>query len=137
MTLDRHAPRRTSRTPHPLFSAASPAALSSRWRAYCQDRTARWSVTSHIESRVGLFAERSASLLGRKRIMSRSEIYARPDVYDMEYAGADNQDAEFFAKLLERVESRRVLEFACGSGRVTFTLAAALPMIEIVGVDSS
>src|SRR5262249_48888883 len=31
----------------------------------------------------------------------------------------------------------RVLELACGSGRVTFTLAAALPVAEIVGVDSS
>jgi SAM-dependent methyltransferase len=30
-----------------------------------------------------------------------------------------------------------VLELACGSGRVVFTLAAALPTAEIVGVDSS
>ena len=66
-----------------------------------------------------------------------SEIYARPDVYDMEYAGASNDDARFFARLIERVRPRRVLEFACGSGRVTFTLAGALPGVEIVGVDSS
>src|SRR5262245_45478658 len=31
----------------------------------------------------------------------------------------------------------RVLELACGSGRVTFPLAAALPKTEIIGVDSS
>jgi SAM-dependent methyltransferase len=55
----------------------------------------------------------------------------------MEYEGASNHDAEFFARLLARVRPRRVLELACGSGRVTFTLAAALPKAEIVGVDSS
>src|SRR5262245_4876190 len=68
---------------------------------------------------------------------TRSDVYARPDVYDMEYAGARNDDARFFARLLARVRPRRVLELACGSGRVTFTLAAALPTAEIVGVDSS
>src|SRR5215510_4993237 len=68
---------------------------------------------------------------------ARSDVYGRPDVYDMEYAGASNDDAHFFARLLARVRPRRVLELACGSGRVTFTLAAALPNAEIVGVDSS
>ena len=68
---------------------------------------------------------------------TRSDIYARPDLYDMEYEGASNQDAQFFARLLARVRPRRVLELACGSGRVTFTLAAAVPRAEIVGVDSS
>jgi len=28
----------------------------------------------------------------------RSDIYARPDVYDMEYESADNHDARFFAR---------------------------------------
>ena len=68
---------------------------------------------------------------------TRTDIYTRPDVYDMEYEGASNEDARFFARLLARLRPRRVLELACGSGRVTFTLAAALPMAEIVGVDSS
>jgi ubiquinone/menaquinone biosynthesis C-methylase UbiE len=68
---------------------------------------------------------------------ARSEVYARPDVYDMEYEGDGNRDAHFFARLLGRVRPRRVLELACGSGRVTFTLAAALPLADIVGVDSS
>src|SRR5262245_66272419 len=68
---------------------------------------------------------------------TRSDVYARPDVYDMEYEGASNHDARFFARLLARIRRRRVLELACGSGRVTFTLAAALPMARIVGVDSS
>src|SRR5262245_46943837 len=71
------------------------------------------------------------------RVSTRSDIYARPDLYDMEYEGDGNQDAQFFAGLLARVRPRRVLELACGSGRVTFTLAAALAKAEIVGVDSS
>ena len=71
------------------------------------------------------------------RASNRSDIYARPDLYDMEYEGASNEDAHFFARLLARVRPRRVLELACGSGRVTFALAAALSKAEIVGVDSS
>jgi SAM-dependent methyltransferase len=71
------------------------------------------------------------------RTPSRSDIYARPDVYDMEYAADSNDDARFFARLLARVRPRRVLEFACGSGRLTFALAAALQSAEIVGVDAS
>jgi len=79
------------------------------------------------------------SVLSRndQRVSVRSDIYARPDVYDMEYAGARNEDAQFLSRLLARVRPRRVLELACGSGRVTFALAAALPKAEIVGVDSS
>src|SRR5262245_10650089 len=67
----------------------------------------------------------------------RSDIYARPDLYDMEYEGASNEDTHFLARLLARLRPRRVLELACGSGRVTFAVAAALPKVEIVGVDSS
>lgn len=70
-------------------------------------------------------------------VFTRSDIYARPDLYDMEYEGASNVDAQFFARVLARVRPCRVLEFACGSGRVTFPLAAALPKAQIVGVDSS
>src|SRR5262249_42162140 len=73
----------------------------------------------------------------RTGVSGRSDIYARPDLYDMEYEGASNEDAHFFAGLLARIRPRRVLELACGSGRVTFTLAAALPKAEILGVDSS
>ena len=80
--------------------------------------------------------EASASSNGT-RVSEPSDIYARPDLYDMEYEGASNEDAHFFARLLARVRPRRVLELACGSGRVTFPLAAALPKAEIVGVDSS
>ena len=57
------------------------------------------------------------------RVFARSDIYTRPDVYDMEYEGSSNEDAHFFARLLARIRARRVLELACGSGRVIFTLA--------------
>ena len=70
-------------------------------------------------------------------VSSRTDVYARPDVYDMEYAGAANDDARFFARLLARRRPRRVLELACGSGRVAFALATALPRAQIVGVDRS
>jgi trans-aconitate methyltransferase len=80
--------------------------------------------------------EASASS-NRTGLSNRCDIYGRPDLYDMEYAGASNEDAHFFARLVARVRARRVLELACGSGRVTLTLAAALPTAEIIGVDSS
>ncbi len=70
-------------------------------------------------------------------VSTRSDIYSRPDLYDMEYEGASNLDAQFLARLLARVRPRRLLELRCGSGRVTLTLAAALPKTEIVGLDSS
>ena len=68
---------------------------------------------------------------------ARSEIYSRPDLYDLEHSGATNHDARFFARLLSRARPRRVLEFASGTGRATLTLAAALPKAKIVGVDLS
>jgi hypothetical protein len=40
---------------------------------------------------------------------TRSDVYQRPDIYDMEYAGAANHDAGFFARLLTRIRPRRVL----------------------------
>jgi len=79
------------------------------------------------------------SVLSRndQRVPSRTDIYARPDLYAMEYEGAANEDVHFLARLLARVRPRRVLELACGSGRVTFALAAELTKAEIVGLDSS
>jgi ubiquinone/menaquinone biosynthesis C-methylase UbiE len=71
------------------------------------------------------------------RAQARADVYGRPDVYDMEYAGDRHEDARFFARLLARARARRVLELACGTGRVAFALAAALPRTEIVGVDAS
>lgn len=81
-------------------------------------------------------AAASAADLSRT-VNTRSEIYSRPDLYDFEYAGAADEDARFFARFLARRQPRRVVEFACGSGRITLTVAAALGGAEIIGVDSS
>lgn len=85
----------------------------------------------------GTYALATATANVGAAMSARTDIYARPDIYDMEYEGAENDDAQFFARLLARTQPRRALELACGSGRVAFTLAAALRTTEIVGVDSS
>jgi ubiquinone/menaquinone biosynthesis C-methylase UbiE len=79
------------------------------------------------------FQERDTSGAGERR----TDIYARPDLYDLEHASSGNADARFFARVLARARARRVLELACGSGRVALTLAESLPAAQIVGVDAS
>jgi SAM-dependent methyltransferase len=63
-------------------------------------------------------------------------IYRRPHDYDLEHEG-DDDDVEFYQRLLTRLRPRRVLELACGSGRVTVPLAevAADEHIEVVGLE--
>lgn len=51
-------------------------------------------------------------------------IYQRPDDYDLEHIG-DTDDVVFFVNLVTRLRPRRVLELACGNGRVTLPLAHA------------
>jgi SAM-dependent methyltransferase len=51
-------------------------------------------------------------------------IYQRPDDYDLEHAG-DTEDIDFFVDQVVRAKPRRVLELACGNGRVTVPLAEA------------
>ena len=48
-------------------------------------------------------------------------IYQRPGDYELEHEGDD--DIEFFVELARRLKPKRVLELACGSGRVTEPLA--------------
>src|SRR5262245_18936189 len=83
------------------------------------------------------FTDRAGATGNWTGLSRQSDIYARPDLYDLEYEGASNQDAHFFARVLGRVRPRRVLELACGTGRVTLTLAASPAKAEIVGADSS
>ena len=63
-------------------------------------------------------------------------IYKRPADYDLEHEG-DDEDIGFYRRLVQRLRPRRVLELACGSGRVTLPLAglAAAQGFEIVGVE--
>src|SRR5947207_6079850 len=63
-------------------------------------------------------------------------IYRTPDDYDLEHAG-DTRDVEFFTGLAERLKPARVLELACGSGRVTLPLAetGARVGFDVVGLE--
>jgi SAM-dependent methyltransferase len=63
-------------------------------------------------------------------------IYERPGDYDLEHEG-DDEDVEFYLRLLARWQPRRVIELAAGSGRVTIPLAraAATSGIQIVGLE--
>jgi SAM-dependent methyltransferase len=66
-------------------------------------------------------------------------IYRHPQDYDLEHDG-DGRDVEFYRQLVARLDARRVLELACGSGRLTLPLgdgAAAHELGEIVGVELS
>jgi SAM-dependent methyltransferase len=51
-------------------------------------------------------------------------IYQRPDDYDLEHVG-DTEDVDFYVGLVARLRPRRVLELACGNGRVALPLAEA------------
>jgi SAM-dependent methyltransferase len=63
-------------------------------------------------------------------------IYQRPDDYDLEHLG-DMADVEFFVALMHRLRPRRMLELACGNGRVTLPLAEAGAQdgFEVVGLE--
>ena len=49
-------------------------------------------------------------------------IYKQPDAYDLEHEG-DSEDIGFFVRLAVEFRPKRVLELACGTGRVTIPLA--------------
>ncbi len=63
-------------------------------------------------------------------------IYDRPHDYDLEHEG-DDEDVEFYVRLVRQLRPRRVLELASGSGRVTIPLAgiAAEVGCRIVGLE--
>jgi SAM-dependent methyltransferase len=63
-------------------------------------------------------------------------IYQTPGDYDLEHAG-DTEDVEFFVSLVRRLRPKRVLELACGNGRVTLPLAEAGAQcgFEVVGLE--
>lgn len=63
-------------------------------------------------------------------------IYERPQDYDLEHEG-DDEDIAFYLRLLDRWKPRRVVELAAGSGRVTvpLALAAASRGIQVVGLE--
>ncbi len=67
-----------------------------------------------------------------------STIYERPQDYDLEHEG-DDEDLRFYVELVRKLRPRRVLELAAGSGRVTLPLARAAVEqgFEVVGLELS
>lgn len=63
-------------------------------------------------------------------------VYQRPHDYELEHVG-DIEDVNFFCGLAKRLRPKRVLELACGSGRVTLPLAevGVAQGFEVVGVE--
>ena len=68
--------------------------------------------------------------------MNIEPIYRTPEDYDLEHVG-HTDDIEFFVDLAVRLKPSRVLELACGSGRVTVPLAEAGARhgFEVVGME--
>jgi SAM-dependent methyltransferase len=62
-----------------------------------------------------------------------AQLYTHPDDFDLEHLG-ESEDVEFYVNLAKRLRPRRILELACGTGRVTIPLAEA--GFEVVGVDN-
>src|SRR5690242_16139312 len=69
-------------------------------------------------------------------VVHMETIYERPEDYDLEHEG-DDEDIAFYTHLLERWRPRRIMELAAGTGRITIPLAraAASAEIEIVGLE--
>ena len=66
-----------------------------------------------------------------------TELYRRPDEYDLEHAG-DEEDVAFYVALARSLRPKSVLELACGTGRITVPLAeeGARSGFSVVGLDS-
>ena len=75
---------------------------------------------------------------GKAKSGGADAIYARPRDYDLEHEG-DDEDVRFYVELVRRLQPRRVLELAAGSGRVTIPLAneASVRGFEVVGLEIS
>ena len=65
-------------------------------------------------------------------------IYDSPADYDLEHEG-DAQDTVFYCALMDRLRPARLLEFGCGSGRLTLPIADVLAQWSgsVTGVDLS
>ncbi len=65
------------------------------------------------------------------------EYYRRVDDYDLEYQEQSEQDVPFWRELVMRFEPRRVLELACGSGRIGIELLHSPGSFQLEGLDIS
>src|SRR6201999_315049 len=60
-----------------------------------------------------------------------------PGVYDLEHADDPAFDVPFWESVVRDVQPRRMLELACGTGRLTLPLARLGVASEVVGLDAS
>jgi SAM-dependent methyltransferase len=63
------------------------------------------------------------------------EYYARVSDYDLEYQSQSEQDLPFWRELVVRYTPTRVLELACGSGRIGLELLKAPGDFHLEGLD--
>lgn len=65
------------------------------------------------------------------------EYYERVSDYDLEYQSQSEQDIPFWRELVTRYMPRRVLELACGSGRIGIELLTISGDFALEGLDIS
>ncbi|MGH2495486.1 MAG: class I SAM-dependent methyltransferase, partial [Ktedonobacteraceae bacterium] len=65
------------------------------------------------------------------------EYYERASDYDLEYQGQSEQDIPFWRELAMRFTPERVLELACGSGRIGMELLHSPGSFHLEGLDIS
>lgn len=65
------------------------------------------------------------------------EYYERVSDYDLEYQEQSEQDVPFWRELVMRYTPKRVLELACGSGRIGMELLRGLGDFQLEGLDIS
>lgn len=65
------------------------------------------------------------------------EYYEHADEYDLEYQSQSEQDVPFWRELVMRYLPQRVLELACGSGRIGLELLRGPGDFQLEGIDLS
>ncbi len=63
------------------------------------------------------------------------EYYERASDYDLEYQSQTEQDVPFWCELVMRYTPQRVLELACGSGRIGLELLHSPGNFQLEGLD--
>jgi SAM-dependent methyltransferase len=64
-------------------------------------------------------------------------VWTDPDLYELENADDPAFDLAFWERTVRELAPRRMLELACGTGRLTLPLARLGVVSELVGLDSS